>query len=405
MAIGWAVRNGRGLRSIGVLAAACIAALVAKPAHAQYVGQVSSFVIDASTGQVLQQYNPDLQRYPASLTKLMTLYLAFQALRDNHLTLDQAVPVSAHAASMEPSKLGLMPGSYLTVEQAILALVTKSANDAACALGEMMANGDEQHFAQLMTQQGRLLGMTNTTFRNASGLPDPEQVSTARDFAVLARRLIRDFPDQYHYFAVPAFMFHGRYIGNHDPMLRSYPGADGLKTGYTSDAGHNMVSSASRGNVRLIAVVLGARTNPQRSAMMSNLLDAGFQQEGVPIMARPMPRVVEPRVMAHAGSRRGHAAMTLVADQPHVARPIWRGRHRFHHLASAYPDRTHLDRTMAGIHFAMLRFSSEHEAHRGHFAHVVGARVRRVLAHGHHPARLRLTSTDPGGSQDRDHDV
>ena len=388
MALGRAVLSGRRLlRSLTVLVAAGVAGMVARPAQAQYVGQVSSFVMDANTGQVLQQYNPDLQRFPASLTKMMTLYLAFQALRDNRLALDQAIPVSAHSASMEPSKLGLMPGTYLTAEQAILALVTKSANDAACALGETLGSGNEQRFAQLMTQQARLLGMTNTTFRNASGLPDSGQVSTARDFAMLAQHLIRDFPDQYHYFAVPAFMFHGRYIGNHDPMLRSYPGADGLKTGYTVDAGHNMVSSAIRGNVRLIGVVLGARTNPQRSAMMSNLLDAGFQQEGVPIMARIAPRLAGLRLPA----RRGRSGMTLVSDAP-PAGPVWHGRHRFHRLAHA----AGLSRSSA-IHLAVAHVSAGHAGRRGRFTHIVGARVRRIMAHGHHLARLRMTSAAQSG--------
>lgn len=354
----------------------CMAGVAAKPAHAQYVGQVSSFVMDANSGQVLQQYNPDLQRYPASLTKLMTLYLAFQALRDNRIALDQAVPVSPHAASMEPSKLGLVPGTYVTVEQAVLALVTKSANDAACALGEMLAGGNEQRFGQIMTQQARLLGMSNTTFHNASGLPDPAQVSTARDFATLAQHLIRDFPEQYHYFSVPAFMFHGRYIGNHDPMLRVYPGADGLKTGYTVDAGHNLVSSAVRGNVRLIGVVLGARTNPQRTAMMANLLDAGFQQEGVPIMARPAPR--------------HRPAMTLVADDA-PAGPIWHGRHRRHGAHGR----------VAGLHLTVAHVPAAHAGRGARFVHFAGARVRRVLAHGHHLTRVRLTSAfHNGGDQD-----
>ncbi len=285
------------IRRRGTVRAALLAALGAVPAlaggigllapisaRAQYVGQLSTFVMDASSGAVLEQANPDLQRYPASLTKLMTLYLAFDALRQNRISLDQAVPVSAHAASMEPTKLDLVPGSYLTVEQAILGLVTKSANDAACALGELLGQGDEQQFAQLMTQRARSLGMSSTTFRNASGLPDPDQISTARDFATLARHLIQDFPEQYHYFAVPAFMFHGREVMNHDPMLQIYPGADGLKTGYTLAGGRNLVTSAVRGNVRLIGVVLGASSNPQRSAVMTALLDQGFQQEGVPIM-------------------------------------------------------------------------------------------------------------------------
>ncbi|WP_246285498.1 D-alanyl-D-alanine carboxypeptidase family protein, partial [Nguyenibacter vanlangensis] len=257
-------------------------------AHAQYVGQISSIVMDARTGAVLSQSSPDLQRYPASLTKLMTLYLAFKGLRTGQITLDQTVPVSAHAASMEPSKLGLVPGTYLTVEQAILGLVTKSANDAACALGELLGGGSEDRFADLMTGQARALGMTRTTFRNASGLPDPDQMTSARDLALLTRQIITEFPEYYHYFSVPAFYFHGRQVPNHDPMLRIYPGADGLKTGYTAIAGRNLVTSAIRDNVRLIGVVLGARSNPQRSAIMASILDDGFRDEGVADVRRPL---------------------------------------------------------------------------------------------------------------------
>ncbi|WP_264812773.1 D-alanyl-D-alanine carboxypeptidase family protein, partial [Gluconacetobacter sacchari] len=282
--------GGRTVRvSLGLAAGYLATSVVAVPrAHAQYVGQISSIVMDARTGAVLSQSNPDLQRYPASLTKLMTLYLAFKAMRAGQITLDQSVPVSAHAASMEPSKLGLVPGSYLTVEQAVLGLVTKSANDAACALGELMGGGDEARFAELMTRQARALGMVNTSFRNASGLPNEEQVTSARDLAVLTRQIITEFPEYYHYFSVPAFYFHGRQVPNHDPMLRIYPGADGLKTGYTALAGRNLVTSAMRDNVRLIGVVLGARSNPQRSALMAGLLDDGFRQEGVADVRRPL---------------------------------------------------------------------------------------------------------------------
>ena len=298
-----------------VLAAAGAALLLSGgAAHAQYRGELSTIVMDAGTGNVLQQSNTDLQRFPASLTKLMTLYLTFDALRQNRISLDQAVPVSAHAASMEPSKLDLQPGSYLTVEQAVLGLVTKSANDAACALGEMLAGGDETAFAQMMTQKARSLGMSSTTFRNASGLPDAEQVSTARDFATLTRPLINDFPEDYPYFSVPAFMFHGREVPNHDPMLRMYPGADGLKTGYTVDAGLNLVTSAVRGNVRLIGVVLGARTSPQRVTVMASLLDGGFSSEGVPVDLHP--------------NRDRAAGMLLAADTAPVAVDPGTGWHR-----------------------------------------------------------------------------
>ena len=270
-----------------ILLGALLSGVVTSAAHAQYRGDLSTIVLDNGTGQVLQQSGADVQRFPASLTKLMTLYMVFEALRDRRIRLDEAVPVSDHAAAMEPSKLGLLPGSYITVEEAVLALVTKSANDAASALGEMLG-GDEDRFGQMMTLRARALGMTHSTFRNASGLPDPDQVTTASDLALLARHLIADFPDDYHYFSVPEFWFHGRLIPNHDPMLRSYPGADGLKTGFTDAAGCNLVTSAVRGNVRLVGVVLGASNNIQRSAVMTTLLNGGFASEGVPVPT-PMP--------------------------------------------------------------------------------------------------------------------
>src|ERR1700761_8411814 len=168
-------------------------------AHAQIgSARYSSIVVDAASGDVLEDFNADEPRHPASLAKMMTLYLAFEALRDRRISLDQSVPVSPHAASMEPSKLGLLPGSRLTVEQAILGLVTKSANDAAAALGELLG-GSEDRFAQMMTLRAQALGMSHTTLTNASGLPDPDQWTTARDLAILARRIITDFPGFYPY--------------------------------------------------------------------------------------------------------------------------------------------------------------------------------------------------------------
>ena len=302
-------------------------------ARAQYRGDISTIVLDANTGAVLQQDNSDLERFPASLTKLMTLYMAFEALRDRRVTLDSAVPVSDHAASMQPSKLGLLPGSYITVQEAILALVTKSANDAASALGEMLG-GDEERFAQMMTLQARGLGMSHTTFRNASGLPDPDQMTTAGDLGLLARHLIADFPDQYRYFSVPYFWFHGRMIPNHDPMLRTYPGADGLKTGFTDAAGLNLVTSAVRGNVRLIGVVLGARTSGQRSNVMTALLNDGFAQEGVPVAA-PMPAPTPtppPRFFARHG-------VVLASDSVAAAAALGPISHGRHHLFRGHPFR------------------------------------------------------------------
>ncbi|GEN14025.1 hypothetical protein NCH01_04560 [Neoasaia chiangmaiensis] len=287
-------------------------------AHAQYVGHISSFVMDANSGAVLAQSDPDLQRYPASLTKLMTLYLTFGALRSGQVSMDTQVPVSIHAATMAPSKLGLVPGTRFSVQQAILGLVTKSANDAACALGELIGGGDEVRFANMMTQQARALGMANTTFRNASGLPDPEQVTTARDLATLTQHLIRDYPEYYHFFSTPMFAFHGRLVPNHNPMLKIYAGADGLKTGYTDLAGRNLITSAQRSNVRLIGVVLGSSSNVQRTHVMTALLDKGFSDEGVAPVA-PLVPVVMARARSRSFSRHGYFFATssrMLANQP-----------------------------------------------------------------------------------------
>jgi D-alanyl-D-alanine carboxypeptidase len=208
-----------------------------------------------------------------------------------------------------------VPGSRLTVEQAILGLVTKSANDAASALGETLG-GSEDRFAQMMTLRARALGMNHTTFTNASGLPDPDQWTTARDLAILGRRLINDFPGYYRYFSTPSFAWHRQIIMNHDNLLRTYPGADGLKTGYTDASGHNLVTSALRGGVRLIGVVLGAATNNERDVHMASLLDRGFEQMDVPVFHRPVQVAARLTLIASA-----HAAEVTrpVASHAHAA--------------------------------------------------------------------------------------
>jgi D-alanyl-D-alanine carboxypeptidase len=270
------------------LALACIASVVPVAARAQIGSErYSSIVIDVGAGTVLSSANADEPRYPASLTKLMTLYMTFEALRDRRVSLNDLVPISDHAASMSPSKLGLVPGMRLTVQDAILGLVTKSANDAAAALGELLG-GDEERFAQLMTLRARALGMNRTVFRNASGLPDLEQVTTAKDLAILARHVVTDFPSYYGYFSTPNFVFHGHVILNHDRMLQTYPGADGMKTGYIEASGHNLVTSAVHGGVRLIGVVLGAESNVARDTHMAALLDQGFDQLDVAPESRPV---------------------------------------------------------------------------------------------------------------------
>lgn len=281
-------------------------------ARAQYVGHVSSFVMDEATGNVLEQADADLQRYPASLTKLMTLYLTFKSLSEGRMTLSTAMPVSIHASLQAPSKLGLRPGTHLKVEQAILALTTKSANDAACVLGEYLGGGDEENFASEMTRQAHALGMSNTRFRNASGLPDPDQVTTSRDMARLAQHIIRDFPQYYHFFNVKGFYFRRHMIANHDPLLGLYAGADGLKTGYTDLAGHNLVSSAQQGKHRLIAVVLGAPSNESRNQTMISLLNQGFADEG----QTPLPLMEAPK-STHPYQRHMRRGVVLVSYQPH----------------------------------------------------------------------------------------
>jgi D-alanyl-D-alanine carboxypeptidase len=291
---------------LSALAAAAVAMAVALPTQAPaQIGsdRYSSIVVDSSTGNVLEAANPDAPRHPASLAKLMTLYMAFEALRDRRITTEEIVPVSPRAAAMEPSKLGLTPNTRLTVQEAILGLVTKSANDAAAALGELLG-GSEDRFAQMMTLRARALGMSRTTFINASGLPDPDAWTTARDLAVLARHLVTDFPGFYPYFSIHSFAFQRRVIFNHDRMLQSYPGADGMKTGYTEASGHNLVTSAVHSGVRLIGVVLGAGSNPERDAHMAALLDQGFEQMDVPpehrtAVASRLPSLVG---TAHAAS-------------------------------------------------------------------------------------------------------
>jgi D-alanyl-D-alanine carboxypeptidase len=286
--------------------------------------------MDASSGRILMGVNSDATRFPASLTKLMTLYMTFEALRDRRIQFNQFVPVSAWASAQPPSKLGLQPGDSLTVEQAILALVTKSANDAAAALGEHMGQGSEDRFAQMMTLKARSLGMAHSVFRNASGLPDAEQVSTARDMALLGRRLMKDFPDRFGYFATPHFRFRGRVAFNHNRLLQEYEGADGIKTGYVNDSGFNLVASANRSGVRLVAAVFGGRTGRERDRHMVALLDQGFREMGVAprqvvSARRALPQMLPGAQAANAAPRAAArpaalAALPLPPTHAHAAR-------------------------------------------------------------------------------------
>jgi D-alanyl-D-alanine carboxypeptidase len=334
----------------GALVLACATALLAFSAGpvAAQVGsdRYASVVIEATTGNTLEAVNADEPRHPASLAKLMTLYMLFEALRDRRLTLATPVPVSAHAASMSPSKLGLVPGTRLTVEEAILGLVTKSANDAAAAVGELLG-GDEDRFAQMMTLRARALGMSRSTFQNASGLPDPDAWTTARDMATLARRILTDFPGYYGYFSTPSFSFHGRFIPNHDHMLETYPGADGMKTGYTIASGFNLVTSAMRGGVRLVGVVLGAASTPERDYHMAGLLDQGFERMDVPV-GRREPLVARGGMMPSLVPSAQAATLTMIRPAGRaVAQASAKGGPRFGVQVGAFPTE-HAAREAAG---------------------------------------------------------
>jgi len=235
----------------------------------------ATIVIDAATAAVLKSDEATVLWRPASLTKLMTLYIIFQELAAKHLKLDDRLTVSGYAASMPPSDLGLAKGEKITVEHAILATITRSANDAVVVLAERIS-GDETTFAARMTATARHLGMTGSVFRNASGLPDPEQTTTARDMAVLAMSLIRDFPQYYKFFSARSVSHLGVDLPTINAILGLYPGADGLKTGFTCGSGYNLVASVQRDGRRIVGVVLGGLTSDQRYRQMTDLLDAGF---------------------------------------------------------------------------------------------------------------------------------
>lgn len=248
----------------------------ASAAPSAKASRYASIVVEAETGLVLYERNADIPRYPASLTKIMTLYLTFEALASKKLALTDYLVFSAHASRQDPSRLDLAPGSKLKVEDAIRAMTTKSANDAACALAERLSNGSEARFGAAMTAKGKALGLKQTTFLNASGLPDSGHISSARDLAQLSRALVRDFPQYYEYFATPAFEFHGKRYPNQNRFLRTYYGADGIKTGFVNASGHNLSASAVRGGKRLIAVVLGGDTQAWTREHATRLLDVSY---------------------------------------------------------------------------------------------------------------------------------
>lgn len=247
----------------------------AVPALVNRSAGYADIVIDAETGEIIHETNSEGIRHPASLTKMMTLYLTFQALDAGRMRFGQYVSVSKNASKQAPSKLGLKPGQRIRVEDLVLGLVTESANDAAVVLAEAMG-GSEANFARMMTRQARALGMARTQFRNPSGLPDPNQVTTARDMAILGVALINHFPRYYPYFSQESFNYGGRSFRNHNRLMSRYDGMDGIKTGYIRASGFNLVASAKRDGKRLIAVVFGGRSAVSRDNLMAGLLDRSF---------------------------------------------------------------------------------------------------------------------------------
>ncbi len=235
----------------------------------------AAIVVDANTGEVLYAKRADSPRYPASITKVMTLYLAFEAISEGRLKPTDMITVSARAASQPPTKLGLAAGEQISVDDAMRAIAVKSANDMAVALAEHLG-GTQDRFAALMTLRGQELGMSNTRFVNASGLPDSRQISTARDIAILSRAVMRDYPQYYSYFSLRSFTFRGVTMKNHNHLLSQMWGVDGLKTGYTNASGFNLAASAVRDGRRLIAVVLGGRSTATRDDHVEDLLLTGF---------------------------------------------------------------------------------------------------------------------------------
>ncbi len=271
--------NGAFKAALAVLIALFLSICSISYADAAPNQKYASIVIDADTGRILHQSNPDKILHPASLVKMMTLMMAFEAIEKGELRLRDRVVISNHAASMIPSKLNLPPGSTIRVEDAIYALVTKSANDVAVALGEKI-KGTEPRFAAYMTSKAREIGASNTRFTNASGLHDPNQITTARDFAKISQYMIRHYPQYYHYFSTRKFTYRGQTYRNHNRLMETYDGMDGLKTGYINASGFNLAASAVRNNRRLIGVVFGGRTSVSRNDHMKKLLDEGFKELG-----------------------------------------------------------------------------------------------------------------------------
>ena len=272
----WSGDTAFRLRSL-LVGGLCFLAIAATSLESARAAKYAAIVIEETSGKVLFARNADKARYPASLTKIMTLYLLFEELESGRMTMRTKLPVSRVAASRSPSKLYLKPGQSITVKDAIYALITKSANDVATVIGEALS-GTEREFGKRMTRKARALGMSATTFRNASGLPHSKQRTTARDMARLGIAVRRDFPQYFGFFSTKSFRWRGKRFGNHNKLLSNYTGTDGIKTGYIDASGFNLLATVERNGVRLIGVVFGGRTGKTRDAHMVKILDKSFKR-------------------------------------------------------------------------------------------------------------------------------
>ncbi|MEO0466375.1 MAG: D-alanyl-D-alanine carboxypeptidase family protein [Pseudomonadota bacterium] len=269
-------------RTTHIFAAALCAGLTLATAPGAQAEKYASIVIDSSNDTVLHARYADEARFPASLTKVMTLYMLFEEIDAGRITLDELFTVSATAAAKPPSNLALKAGDEISAHDAIHALVTKSANDVACVVAERIGV-TEARFAALMTVKARMLGMANTRFYNASGLPDSRQVSTARDMAILAEAVLDNYSHHYDYFSTRSFTWNGRTYKNHNELLEDVDGVDGIKTGYTRASGYNLMASAERGDSRVVAVMLGGRTARSRNTHVTELIEAAYDSLSGPI--------------------------------------------------------------------------------------------------------------------------
>jgi D-alanyl-D-alanine carboxypeptidase len=308
---------------LGLLVAVFLAVQVTAPAEAN--PRFAAVVVDAKSGKVVFSRNADARRYPASLTKMMTLYLVFEDMKAGRISLNSKLPVSAHAAGQPPSKIGFRPGQSVRVEDAINILVTKSANDVAAAVAEALS-GSVPAFAERMTRKARELGMTRTTFKNASGLPHSEQVTTARDMATLGLRIQRDFPEMYRHFSQRSYSYGGKAYRNHNGLLGKVTGMDGIKTGYIRASGFNLCASVERNHKRIVAVVMGGRTAASRNNYMAGLIEDMF---------RTAELTRTGRIAAYAGEPPGlDAAKLKLASLPP---PLPRGKPQFGEPADEAP--------------------------------------------------------------------